>query len=181
MRLLLLLLSADVGGAAAGRPLWSIIMTVQPLEPTGPKTGVLLPDFSVETTAGRRIHRREFKGRKHLVVCFAHAGVGTADQGLTAAITALYPSWQGEHAECLLLVTDPAETAIAPASPPIVVDVDGLLRARFGVGNEAALFIADRYGEIAFYAAGADATVTHGLPLDEVLPILELLEMRCSL
>lgn len=158
-----------------------MLMAVRPLEPTGPKLGVLLPDFTVETTTGRTIHRREFKSRKHLVVCFTQAGVATDTQALAAAVTALYPSWQGERAECLLIVTDPVGITSAPTSPPIIADAAGQLRARFGVGTAAALFIADRYGEIAFYATGADAPATQGLPLDEVLPTLELLEMRCAL
>lgn len=156
-------------------------MTVRLLEPTGPKIGVLLPDFTVETLTGRTIHRRDFKGRKHLVVCFAQAEVGAAGQGLAAAIAALYPSWQTERAETLLIVTAPDGIATALTSPPIVIDADGQLRARFGVGTEATLFVADRYGEIAFYATGGAAITLQGLPLDGVLPTLELLEMRCSL
>ncbi len=156
-------------------------MAVKPLDPIGPKLGALLPDFTVETTTGRTIHRREFKGRKHLVVCFAQAGVITAEEGLAAAVAALYPAWQAERAECLLIVTDPAGISITPTLPPLVVDADGPLRARFGVGRAAALFIADRYGEIALFATATDPTATQGLPLAEVLPTLELLEMRCSL
>ncbi len=156
-------------------------MTVRPLDPTGPKLGVLLPDFTVETTTGRTIHRREFKGRKHLVVCFAPAGAGAAGRGLAAAVAALYPAWQAERAETLLVVADPTGIGIAPALLPLVVDSGGQLRARFGVGDEAALFIADRYGEIALFATATDPIATQGLPLAEVLPTLELLEMRCSL
>jgi alkyl hydroperoxide reductase subunit AhpC len=156
-------------------------MIVRPLAPTGPKVGALLPDFTVETLTGRMIHRREFKGRKHLVVCFAPVGREADGQALAAAIAVLYPSWQAERAESLLIVTDPAGFPTAPTSPPIVSDADGQLRARFGVGAEAALFIADRYGEIALYATYVDTTATQGLPLDDVLPTLELLEMRCSL
>jgi alkyl hydroperoxide reductase subunit AhpC len=146
----------------------------------GSKIGTLLPDFTVETTTGRTIHRREFKGRKHLVVCFAEVGVGNA-QRLAAAVAPLYPSWRAERAEGLLVVTAPIVAARDTPMPPIIVDTDGQLRVRFGVGTEAALFIADRYGEIAFYAAVAADTATQGLPLDEVLPRLEQLEMRCSL
>ena len=156
-------------------------MTVRSLDPTGPKVGVLLPDFTVETIAGRTIHRREFKGRKHLVICFAQVGAGTHSRGLVTAIASAYPAWQAERAECLLIVNEPVDDAVSPTSPPIVVDTDGQLRARFGVGDGAALFVADRYGEIALYATAADATATQSLPLDEVLPTLELLEMRCSL
>ena len=103
-------------------------MAVRPLDPTGPKLGVLLPDFTVETTIGRTIHRREFKGRKHLVVCFAQVQAGNTQELLTA-IAVVYPSWQAQRAESLLIVADPVEIAFASDGSPIVVDVDGRLRA----------------------------------------------------
>jgi len=163
-----------------------MLMTLRTLEPTGHKTGVLLPDFTVETMTGRTIHRREFKGRKHLVICFAPAGSGLDGQRFIAAVAANALGWQAERAETLMIVPDPVAPASAAIDPlsqalAIVVDVDGHLRTRFGVGAEAAVFIADRYGEIVFYAAGTTIIAGHGSRLDEILPLLELLEMRCSL
>jgi alkyl hydroperoxide reductase subunit AhpC len=156
-------------------------MTARPLEPTGPKIGALLPDFTVRTLAGRTIHRRDFKGRRHLVLCFAHAATSDGGQGLATALATAYPAWRAERAELLLIVSGTGDLVVAPEALPIIADAEGHLRARFGVGTEAALFIADRYGEIAFYENGESPTGVQGLPLDQVLPTLELLEMRCSL
>lgn len=156
-------------------------MTAGPLEPAGPKIGALLPDFTVRTIAGRTIHRRDFKGRRHLVLCFAHAATSDNWRELAAALTAAYPAWRAERAEVLLIVSGIDDLAAPSAALPIIADVEGQLRARFGVGTAAALFIADRYGEIAFHATGESPTGAQGLALDQVLPTLELLEMRCSL
>ena len=58
------------------------------------------------------------------------------------------------------------------------------LRAR------AALFVADRHGEIVLRAVAAHRPVGgdgaprgegHGLPVDEILPLLELLQVRCAI
>jgi peroxiredoxin len=115
-------------------------MTVKPLEPAGPKTGVLLPDFTVETMTGRTIHRREFKGRKHLVICFAPAAFAVVGQQLVTAVAAKSLAWQAERAETLVIVpgpvaTDPVAIAALPTALAIVVDIDGQLLALFGVGD----------------------------------------------
>lgn len=150
-------------------------MPARPLDPAASPLGTLLPDFTVRTRAGRTIHRRDFKGRRHLVICFAPLN-GVDLTAFVAPVVRAAPSWRGERAEILLLVPPDASLADDHGQVLVAEDQGEQLRPRFGVGRGAALFIADRYGEIAYCATDA-ATV----PVEEVLPLLELLEMRCSL
>ncbi len=141
---------------------------------SGMVVGALLPDFTVQTTAGCTIYRRDFKGRQHLVIYF----VADAEPALIQALTAAYPAWQAERAEVLLI------TAVAPAVTgpfSIIVDQAEQLRSRFGVGDADTLLIADRYGEVVLAVAGAAAVVAQLLPTDEILSLLERLEMQCAL
>ena len=150
-------------------------MPARPLDPAASPLGTLLPDFTVRTRDGRTIHRRDFKGRRHLVICFAPLDHGDLATFVAPIMTAA-SSWRGERAEILLLV--PEDSALPGEYGQVLVAEDRgeQLRDRFGVGRDAALFIADRYGEIV-HCAKEMALV----PVGEVLPLLELLEMRCSL
>lgn len=150
-------------------------MPARPFAPTVAPLGSLLPDFSVWTSDGRAIHRRDFKGRRHLVVCFAPVD-RTGLQAFVAPLAAAVLSWRAERAELLLCLPEGVALDADPSAALVVEDHGNRLRDRFGVAPGAALFIADRYGEIVYHATGATA-----VPMDEVLPILELLEMRCSL
>ena len=150
----------------------------------GPRVGDLLPDFTVRTIDGRTIHRREFKGRRHLILCFAHPQARDGGCGLLAELTGVYAACRAERAELLVVLPATAgETATGPF--PIVVDDEGLLRARFGAVATAALFIADRYGEIVVRHDGLDADgarpALYGLPIDTLSTVLGWLETRCSL
>jgi hypothetical protein len=100
------------------------------------------------------------------------------DNSIAAALAAAIPSWRSERAATLVIAPTKPDEVDQDLAASIIADHAGDLRARFGVGAGAALFIADRYGEIVFHVAAA---TTSDLPLDEVLPILELIEMRCSL
>lgn len=144
-----------------------------------PQEGALLPDFTMYFRDGRVLYRRELKGRSHAAIYFPpelQAGAGSAIQ---ASLAARIPAWHAARSMALIVlsVTDAARTVDLPIEP--VIDHHGLLRARFGVGPGGALFVADRYGEIALRADGVYGE--SALPLDEVMPTLELLEMRCSL
>lgn len=150
-------------------------MPARSLDPAASPLGTLLPDFSVRTSDGRAIHRRDFKGRRHLVVCFAPLDRAELDV-FVAPLATVVPSWRAERAELLLCLPEGVVLNADPSAALIVEDHGNRLRGRFGVARGAALFIADRYGEIVYHATGATT-----VPVDEVLPTLELLEMRCSL
>ena len=150
-------------------------MPIRPFDPSAPAVGALIPDFSTQTFGGQCIHRRDFKGRRHLVICFAAEGDSAP---LLATLATMIPAWRAERADALLILPAMSGSIDANVAAIVVADGEGALRKRFGVGANAALFIADRYGEIVCHATTATAL---DLPLDEVLPILEQIEMRCSL
>lgn len=154
-------------------------MPTRPFDSALSPIGALLPDFTVQLIDGRIVHRRDFKGRRHLVVCFASATAASLD-GLVVTLAAVVPAWQAERAELLLFVPADGGVEEERGTGFIAEERGGQLRERFGVGPGAALYIADRYGEIVFHAAAEPEGIAE-LPLGEVLPILEQLEMRCSL
>jgi hypothetical protein len=143
----------------------------------GPHEGELLPDFTLSFRDGRILHRRALKGRSHAVIYFPPDRPPHEEEVILAALAARVPDWQAARAAVLIVL--PADGADASETLPVepVIDRDGTMRARFGVGPGGALFVADRYGEIALRADGAMCV----LPLDEVTPTLALLEVRCSL
>jgi hypothetical protein len=150
-------------------------MPARPLDPDAPPLGTLLPDFTVQTCDGRTIHRRDLKGRHHLVLCFAPLGHDDLTT-FTALLLSTAPAWRAERAAVLVLVPEGASLVGDRGQSVIAEDHGARLRARFGVDHGAAIFIADRYGEIVYHAIGKTT-----VPVDDVLPTLELLEMRCSL
>jgi peroxiredoxin len=159
------------------------MMSVEGL--AGPRVGELIPDFSVQTTDGRTIHRRDFKGRRHLVLCFAHPQAHDGGCGLLTALDGAYADYRAGRAE-VLVVVPPAGAPGGEAYPfPVTADEGGVVRARFGVAGGAALFIADRYGEVVVRVDSTEADGTPaepcGLPLATVPMALEWLETRCGL
>ncbi len=149
----------------------------------GPREGALPPDFTMHFLDGRMLYRRELKGRSHAAIYFPPDHPVGEEQATLAAIAARIPAWRAARAAVLVVLPADAADVTANLSFDPVIDRDGTVRARFGVGPGGALFVADRYGEIVLRADGAVAAAgaVSALPFDEVTPTLELLEMRCSL
>jgi peroxiredoxin len=148
----------------------------------GPHEGTLLPDFTMYFRDGRTLYRRELKGRSHAVIVFLPEYRPGEASALLRAIDAHLPAWQAARAAVLVVLTAARADETESLSFEPVLDRDGTLRARFGVGPCGALFVADRYGEIVLRVDGAAADGdASALSLDEVTPTLELLEIRCSL
>jgi hypothetical protein len=145
----------------------------------------LIPDFTVQTAEGRRIHRRDFKGRRHLVICFAHPQASDEGRGLLAEVAASYDAFRAGRAEVLVVPLSDGAAAGEDYPFPVVADAGGVLRSRFGATDGAALIIADRYGEVVVRVDSTEADGTppepYGLPLATVLMALEWLETRCGL
>lgn len=142
----------------------------------------MLPDFTLHFCEGRTLHRRELKGRAHAAIVFLPEQHERQDPALLSAIAAALSAWRATRA-AVLVILPPGDdgSSVDPTLDP-VLDTDGTLHARFGAGPGGALIVADRYGEIALRADGTeDAAGAGRLPLGEVTPTLELLEMRCSL
>ena len=148
----------------------------------GPQEGALLPDFMLHFRDGKVFYRRELKGRSHAVIYFPPDLTLGEELPTLEALTERIPQWQAARAVVMVIV--PATDVPSPSfGVEPALDRDGVLRERFGVGPGGTLIVADRYGEIALRADGAvGATGTmRPLPLDDVAPTLELLEMRCSI
>lgn len=153
---------------------------------TGLRIGELIPSFSGCTLDGRTIERRQYKGRRHLVLIFTHGVACAGCRALLAALARDYDACRAEGAEVLAFV--PAETASgadAPNVPFPVLAAPPALYERFGAlaGSEAvwpALYLADRYGEVVWRAL-ADQDNGHTLPVDEVVPLVERMAMVCAL
>ncbi len=148
-----------------------------------PQIGDLLPDFAAQTVDGRMIQRREFKGRRHLVVCCAHPEALDSGRDLLTALAGRYTAIREERGELLFLPARGEVGGIDPGPFPIVVDATPSLRARFGAAESALLLIADRYGEVVLReeSAGRAGSAGAALPLERIVPMLAWLEMRCSL
>jgi len=148
----------------------------------GPQEGAMLPDFTMHFRDGRVLYRRELKGRSHVVIYFPLARPLSTELATLESFAERMPHWQAARAVVLVVLTADADVPPTLGFEP-VIDRDGALRARFGAGPGSTLVVADRYGEIALRADGTSAAIGAGraLPLDDVVPTLDLLEMRCSL
>lgn len=152
--------------------------------------GDLVPHFILPALGGGTIDRRAYRGRCHLVFLFTHGAGCRQCAGLLAAARGLRDAARSAGAEFLLVhsVRDGEAPAhrVGEAPPfPVILD-DGRLAQRFGLASvgpaESALFVADRHGEVRLAAIGSDDAegVGHGLPMERVMPVLELLQVTCS-
>jgi peroxiredoxin len=159
--------------------------TAGPTAWAGPRVGELIPDFTVQTVEGRRIHRRDFKGRRHLVICFAHPQASDGGQGLLGAIAGSYDAYRAGRGEVLVVLSSDGAMGEEGYPFPVVADVGGVLCSRFGTTDGAALIIADRYGEVVVRVDSTEVDGAppepYGLPLATVPMALEWLETRCGL
>ena len=154
------------------------------------RPGDLLPPFILQSPEGATVRRSDYRGRRHLVVC-AVPDVGAAEyRPLLAALAARHGACRESGAEVLVLTgAAPPEAAPERCPFPILLDPAWRVAGRLGAvtaGGERslALVIADRYGELVLCAGGdplGAAPAEERLPLEEILPTLELLELRCSL
>jgi hypothetical protein len=139
---------------------------------TGPQPGELIADFSGRTADGRTIFRRDFKGRRHLILCFAAPLPAPARRALLDQLAARHAAIRAASAELVTFWCDDP-----PAHPTtILADPDGRTHARYGASSPL-LVAADRYGEIVLRRPLDDLPAA----LDEALASVEWMQMRCSL
>lgn len=154
------------------------------------RPGDLLPPFILRSPDGATVRRSDYRGRRHLVVCAVPDIGATEYRPLLAALSARHGACRESGAEVLVLTgAAPPESAPERWPFPVLLDPAWRVAGRLGAvtaGGERslALAIADRYGEIVLCVGGdppGAVSAEWSLPLDEILPTLELLEMRCSL
>ena len=142
------------------------------VEAAGPQPGELIPDFFGRTADGRIRYRREYKGRRHLVLCFAAPLPDPTRQELLVALAARHPAYRAAGAEVVVFQCDhPSNSTLT-----ILADPHGQMHARYGASSPL-LLTADRYGEIVLRRP------LDNLPaaLDEALASVEWMQTRCSL
>ncbi len=138
----------------------------------GPQPGELIADFSGRTADGRVVWRRDFKGRRHLILCFAAPLPDHARRALLDALAARHDAIRAASAEVVTFwCDDPPAHATT-----ILADPDGRTHARYGAVSPL-LITADRYGEIVLRRPLDDLPAA----LDEALASLGWMQMRCSL
>lgn len=155
----------------------------------GPAVGDLAPAFTLPTTTGATIRRHDYRGRRHLVLAFAHGPGCAACAALLRDLAGRYDAFRAEGAEVLAIL--PAEACDAPLARdlpyPVLCDRDGTTRSRYGAQDSdgaprATLLVADRYGEVVWRATEPDGpAAAHGLAAAEALSLVVLLQVRCSL
>ena len=145
--------------------------TISPV--AGPQPGAMIPDFFGRVADGRTVYRREYKGRRHLILCF----IAPAPQpdALLHELAGRYPHFREAGAELIVFCRD-----LPPDfTPPYVILADpaGQMHERYGATDHPLLFAADRYGEIVLRRSLADPAAA----LDEAQTALEWMQTRCSL
>jgi hypothetical protein len=141
----------------------------------GPQPGELIPDFFGRTADARTLYRREYKGRRHLILCFAAPLSPLARQDLLAELAARYPAYRAASAEVVVFQCD--DPPISPlTSPTILADADGQMHAHYGATSPL-LITADRYGEIVLRRPLDNIPAA----LDKALASVEWMQARCSL
>ena len=144
-----------------------------PSAPSGPQPGELIPDFFGRDAAARLVFRREFKGRQHLLLCFAAPFAPPVQAVLLAALAARLPAIRAAGGEAVVFVAEPA----APHPAVLLADPAGRMHERYGATDAALLFAADRYGEIVLRRTLDDPAAA----LDEAQAALEWMQLKCSL
>lgn len=165
-------------------------MPVESNRDTPLAVGDLIPYFDLPGTNGERVSRATYRGRQHLVIVFLHSAPCTSCAGIWRVLLALYSSLRDEQAEVIVVLGTSMGTEtfhLARTSPPFPVIVDnGVLAARFRLESVSetpvALVVADRHGEIRLATTGSNdaGDGTHALHPERILPLLELLQVTCS-
>lgn len=143
----------------------------------GPQPGELVPDFFGRAADGRTVYRREYRGRRHLVLCFVAALADDARRALHAALAARHPAMRAAGAEAVVFVCDGASAEAAPCPYPVLGDAGGRMHERYGAATTPLLIAADRYGEVVLRRGLDDIPAA----LDEALAAVEWMQTRCSL
>ena len=140
---------------------------------TGPQPGELIPDFFGRAADGRTVYRREYKGRRHLVLCFIDPS--SQPDALLHELAIRHPAFRATGAEIVVFCRDIPPGVATPY--PILADTAGQMHERYGVTTSPLVIAADRYGEVVLRRPFNDPSAA----LDEALAAIEWMQTRCSL
>ncbi len=144
-----------------------------------------LPDFTLASTTGERVRISDYRGRRNLVLLFTGDSWEASLVRLISSLAEHYAAFRSEEAEILLIACGPFERAeeLSRALPfPVLWDPCGVVHRKYGAVTEegrmrAALYVADRYGEICLVVQAAD-----GQPLpsaEHILSWVRFAEAQC--
>lgn len=146
-----------------------------------PRTGYRLRDFMLRSTAGAEARLSDYRGRSNVIVVFG--ALLTERLALIRDLTAQYRRIREEQAELLLIVpvglVEGSERSIQLPFP-ILVDSGRKVYAEYGLQASddaiSAIFIADRFGELAAsYVEAGTANATSA----SILKWLEFINSQC--
>lgn len=144
-----------------------------------PRTGELLPDFTLTESEGERVRISDFRGHRNLVLVLATDCDDEVCAPFLAALTHRERELRQESAQVLVLLQCSVGTAREIKAReelpfPVLADEDGRVHRTFGVSVEGKralmVYVADRFGEIFSIQRGEGA-----LPLPAAKEILEWL------
>jgi peroxiredoxin len=150
-----------------------------------PREGLLLPDFQPPRSGGGTVRVRAYRGRRALVLIFAHDAACDGCRTFLCRALDAYAAYGDEDAEVIAVVPDRAERVAsmqhALALPfPIAIDGEGSIARRYGLtaGHDAAVMVTDRFGEPRiWHVAGA----LHDFPPhDALIAEARYLALTCS-
>lgn len=150
-----------------------------------PRDGVLLPAFELPRAGGGGLRVRAYRGRRALVVIFAHGATCAHCRAYLTEALNRYAGYAEEDGEVIAVVPGVAGDIDATRRElglpfPVAVDATGAVFQRYGLQarHDAAVMVTDRYGEPrAWHVAGAD----HALPdQDAIVAELRYLALTCS-
>lgn len=146
--------------------------------------GQVVPNFQLPNHDGYVVHRSAYRGKRHLVLVFLPA----PDQAALSYLRDLALAYADLHSaggEVLVIVRehqDGLSELKGSLNLPFVLlsDGNGAVTAKFIPATaRSGVFLTDRYGELYYSAAAADAA---GLPpVSELQSWLEAINNQCSL
>jgi peroxiredoxin len=148
----------------------------QQTQTTTLRKGNVIPDFTLESTAGTTISNRAFYMRRNLAIVFTTSNDPDAWRVWLDALDAQRERIDAEAGHALAIAQ--AETPLSEVFPTLF-DRDGAVRERFGLaGDRGAVVIIDRYGVVFHVTEGQPGSDL--LPAEEIPGWLEFIACRCS-
>jgi peroxiredoxin len=145
------------------------------------KEGGRVPLFYLPTVGGGQSGPASLRSKYNMVLVFIEGG--TAGEAYLAALAAAYPDIQANQARTIAVVPTSMEAATALSDKlklpyTLLADEGGAATSRvLGEGNQAALCVADRYGQ-AYYVELASTTAS--LPsVQTALDWLDYIQIQC--
>jgi len=144
--------------------------------------GEVLPDISMTSLTGERVRISEYRGRRALVLLMLGEPWNAALVELLRALAERYAEVRQEEAEVLATVPGPPETVEELARTrsfpfPLLADEDRRAHRLYGVLENGAVFVADRYGEIYFIGKVEEGSAPPSV--EDILSWVRFTEAQC--